>query len=397
MIPTFILAIWLWGLLALSFIGGGIYLIYAWYQRVWRYDAALDRVVFDPNFGFNLPTALLAAGVILLIWAIAGRFLIGLFVGTAPRTKEKTDPPQQKRDGVVHRLSRPDGSTLQVEEYGPRTAPALILTHGWGVNSNEWNYLKEQLTQRFRLIVWDLPGLGLSTQPADRDFHLERLARDLEGVLGLAGDRPAVLVGHSIGGMITLTFCRLFPEALGARVAGLVLVHTTYTNPVRTTTGARFFTAIERPLIVPLLYLTIWLSPLVRVMIWLSYLNGSAHLSTKLQGFAGTESWGQLEFATAFQLQAPPAVVARGMLGMLAYDATETLATIHIPTLVVAGDRDPVCRPEASERIHQGVRRSELAALSPAKHMGLIEQHGRFAKLVGEFARTCFKAMPSRR
>lgn len=397
MIPTFVFAIWLWGLLSLSFIVGGIYFIYEWYQRVWRYDSTLERVVFDPNFGFNLLTAFLVGGLILLVWAFAGRFLMRLFLGNGPHAKDKAAPPRQNRDGVVHRLSRADGSILQVEEYGPKTAPALILTHGWGLNGNEWNYLKEQLTERFRLFVWDLPGLGLSTQPADRDFHLETLARDLEGVLGLAGDRPAVLLGHSIGGMVTLTFCRLFPEALGKRVAGLVLVHTTYTNPVRTTTGAGFFTAIERPLIVPLLYLAIWLSPLVRVMIWLSYLNGTAHLSTKLMGFAGTETWEQIDFATAFQLQAPPAVLARGMLGMLAYDATDTLATIHIPTLVIAGDRDPVCRPEASERIHQGVRDSELTSLSPAKHMGLIEQHGRFAKLIGEFAHTCFNAVPFRR
>ena len=99
MIPTFIFAIWLWGLLSLSFIGGGIYLIYEWYQRVWRYDATLDRALFDPNFGFNLPTALLAAGLILLIWAFAGRFLIRLLLGNAQRSDDKANPPRQKRDG----------------------------------------------------------------------------------------------------------------------------------------------------------------------------------------------------------------------------------------------------------------------------------------------------------
>jgi pimeloyl-ACP methyl ester carboxylesterase len=81
-------------------------------------------------------------------------------------------------------------------------------------------------------------------------------------VLALTGDKPAILLGHSIGGMITLTFCRLFPNALGTRVNGLVLTHTTPTNPIRTTSGAGFFTAIEKPVLVPMLYLTIALSPL---------------------------------------------------------------------------------------------------------------------------------------
>ena len=75
---------------------------------------------------------------------------------------------------------------------------------------------------------------------------MENLSRHLEAVLGLAGDRPAILLGHSIGGMITLTFCRLFPQALGDRVRGIALVHTTYTNPVRTTNMAGLLTALER-------------------------------------------------------------------------------------------------------------------------------------------------------
>jgi pimeloyl-ACP methyl ester carboxylesterase len=207
----------------------------------------------------------------------------------------------------------------------------------------------------------------------------------LEAVLGLADGRPAILLGHSIGGMITQTFCRLFPESLGTRVKGIVLAHTTYTNPVRTVKGAAVYTALERPIIVPLLYLTIWLSPLVWLMNWMSYLNGTAHLGTKQTGYAGTESWGQIEWATRYMLQAPPAVLARGMFGMLKYDATETLPTLHIPILVVCGDQDPVCKPEASDFIHNHVPNSELVPLIPAKHMGLAEHHDDFAKQVRRF------------
>ena len=56
---------------------------------------------------------------------------------------------------------------------------------------------------------------------------------------------------------------------------------TTYTNPVRTTKLASLYTAIEKPVLIPLMYLTIAAWPLVWVMDWLGYLNGSAHRSTK--------------------------------------------------------------------------------------------------------------------
>jgi pimeloyl-ACP methyl ester carboxylesterase len=266
-----------------------------------------------------------------------------------------------------------------------------------GANSTEWYYAKKHLADRFRLIVWDLPGLGLSRKSDNNDYRLEELAGDLDAVLALAGDRPAVLLGHSIGGMIILTFCRLFPEALGRRVAGLVLVHTTYTNPVRTTKGATLYMALEKPVLVPLLHLTIALWPLVWLMNWMSYLNGSAHRSTHRESFAGTETRSQLDFTARFMPHGRPDVLARGMFGMSRYDATATLGTIGIPTLVVAGDRDITTKPEASEQIARGVRDAELVALSPARHMGLIEHNERFDRLVGEFADACLRAGEVRR
>jgi len=77
------------------------------------------------------------------------------------------------------------------------------------------------------------------------------------------------------------------------------------------------------------------------------------------------------------------------MLGMLRYDATSVLKDINVPALVVAGDRDSVCKPEASERMHRDIPDAQLTRLVPAKHMGLIEHHTRFAKIVKTFASLC--------
>jgi pimeloyl-ACP methyl ester carboxylesterase len=77
------------------------------------------------------------------------------------------------------------------------------------------------------------------------------------------------------------------------------------------------------------------------------------------------------------------------MLGMIAYDATATLARINIPTLVVVGDQDTTTKPEAGEFIARNVPGATLATLSPAKHMGLLEHHARFDRLVAGFADSC--------
>jgi pimeloyl-ACP methyl ester carboxylesterase len=48
---------------------------------------------------------------------------------------------------------------LRVESYGRPDAPPIILTNGWGANSTEWDYLKKELADDFRLIVWDYLAL----------------------------------------------------------------------------------------------------------------------------------------------------------------------------------------------------------------------------------------------
>jgi pimeloyl-ACP methyl ester carboxylesterase len=393
MIPTSIFRIWFLGLLSWVLLGVGLYLGHRWYQQAWSYDLNLQRSYFDPHIGYNYQTLLLSVAGCLLFLVLAGGLIVRGILSLLAKAKNPngvSELPKKSREGAtISQIDRPDGSQLRVECYGREGAPPIILTHGWGANSTEWDYLKKELSGEFRLIVWDLPGLGMSTRPTNRDYSMENLSRHLEAVLALAGDQPAILLGHSIGGMITLTFCRLFPKELGDRVRAIALVQTTYTNPVRTTNMAGLFTALERPILVPFLHLTIWLSPLIWLSNVMSYLNGSALLSTKSSGFAGTETWEELDFVARFQLQASPAVMARGMLGMLRYDATSVLKSINVPALVVAGDRDSVCKPEASKRMQRDIPGAQLTHLEPAKHMGLIEHHARFAQIVKTFASLC--------
>lgn len=429
--PFKILGMWFRSLLSIAILAGSVYLLDRWYDEshvVARAPVAVTtpatpddvrpgeepravqveppaRRVFRFEPGLNRPTYLLAAGLALLAWATLGRWIahgvrmLMLRPGVGPgdvaeRGAAEPEPdvdPSAHRRGEVYTIPRPDGSVLRVECYGPADAPPIVFTHGWGADSTEWFYQKKHLSDRFRLIVWDLPGAGLSKKPTNNDYRLENLAADLKDVIDFARGRPALLVGHSIGGMTALTFCKEFPDWLGSKVAGLVLVHTTYTNPVRTTRMAGFYTAIEKPVIVPLLYLTIALWPLAWAMNWLSYLNGSMHRSTHKDSFSGHETRGQLDFIARLPLSYRPDVLARGMLGMIAYDATATLPGIDVPTLVVVGDQDATTPPEAGEFIARHVPSAELVTLSPAKHMGLFEHHGRFDQLVSRFAADCQK------
>ncbi|HLJ94901.1 MAG TPA: alpha/beta hydrolase [Gemmataceae bacterium] len=289
----------------------------------------------------------------------------------------------------VRRLRRPDGTELHIRCAGPPDGPSILFVHGLGADGNEWYPIRNQLAGRFRVIDWDLPGLGKSTMPSNSDWSLERLARDLRAVLSVCEGRPAILVGHSLGGMILLTFCRLFPETLGRQVRGLVLAHATYTNPMKTTTWPRFYTAIQKPIIEPFCHLTIWLAPLLRPLCVLSYLNGLAHRFLQPRLFTGRESWEVLDFLARYYVWDRPDVVGRVTLAMFHYDETKTLEAIHIPTLVVSGDQDPCCTPACQAFMWERIPGAQLLTLSPAKHAGMLEYPRQFARALEDFVSRC--------
>jgi pimeloyl-ACP methyl ester carboxylesterase len=381
-----IFGMWLRGFFAVAVLGLGLILLGHWHEELPTTQDTVSLVTFAERFqswrpGFDQLTACFGGGTLLLLFGLAGRW----WATPTFWRRHGDDEPRHEPAAETRRLRRPDGTILHVEFHGPVDAPPLVLTHGWGCDHVVWHYLKRELGDKYRLILWDLPGLGRSTQPANRDYSLEKMARDLNAVIGLAGRRPVTLVGYSMGGMIMLTHAKLFPEALGPRVAGMILVNTTYTNPLRTMKWGWLFSAFQKPIAEPLAYLTIAASPLLRVLNFLSYLNGSAHRSSARQEFAGTETRGQLDLAAWYYVQSSPAVIARGLLGMFRYDATEVLSSIPVPALAVVGEGDQVTPPDVHARICIDIPRCDLATLGPARHLAMVERHEEFAELVDQF------------
>ncbi len=329
----------------------------------------------------------LAAGLGLLLFTFFGKEFVRLSF------RSGQDEPKQLHSAVMKDVSGPGGEHLHVEIFGREDAPTLVLTHGWSTSETEWYYAKRQLAGQFRLIVWDLPGLGASTGLPDGIYSLDRMSRDLKAVVALANGKPVILVGHSIGGMINLTYCRLFPQDLGSTVAGIVQVDTSYTNPVTTTKNASQSEALQKPVGEPLLHLMSLFSPLVRAMNWLSYQNGISHLMNANSAFAGSETWGQVDLIARYGYESSPDVVARGTLAMFHWDAKAELAQIPVPVLVLVGQQDTTTLPSASVFMKDHLPHAQLLAISPSAHYGLLEQNGRYNEAIAHFSSNTLKSV----
>src|SRR5436190_15408218 len=108
-----------------------------------------------------------------------------------------------------------DGARVHYESYGKGT-DAVVFIHGWTCDLTFWRGQAPVYEKRRSLLV-DLPGHGQSAKP-EVSYTQERFARAVEAVMRDAGVDRAVLVGHSMGGPVALTFQRLFPQKTTAIV-----------------------------------------------------------------------------------------------------------------------------------------------------------------------------------
>ncbi|MFE4857552.1 alpha/beta fold hydrolase [Streptomyces sp. NPDC056670] len=129
-----------------------------------------------------------------------------------------------------------DGVRLAYRVRGSEAAPPVILVHGRGGDSRDWDPIAERLAATRRVYALDLRGHGLSDWPGGYSF--EAFRDDLHGFiteLGLAG---ADLVGHSMGGAAAALLAQEAPGLLGR----LVLEETPPLFPLDPPRGA-----VERP------------------------------------------------------------------------------------------------------------------------------------------------------
>ncbi len=369
--PPIIFLLFFLNILSLAILGGAGWLGWSWFEgeMVADLDGGVTRVRED----WRLWTAL---G--LLAWSLLGRLVVSLLL-----TRGDTVPSKPERAGGVQR-DGVDGASLYVETTGPAGQATLILTHGWGQDSTIWNLAKADLGRRFRIISWDLPGLGRSTAATPNGVSLTAFAANLRSIIRTL-DGPVILVGHSIGGMTIQTLARDFPEMMGREVAGLVLINTTYINPLRTIVFSRLFQLLRAPLIVPVMRLTILLQPLAWLAAWQGYLSGMAHVANRL-GFGRFVTRSQLEHTTLLATRNPPGVLARGNLAMFEWDATATLPGIPIPVLVIGGDRDIVTKLEASRTIASAIPQARLQVVEDVNHMGFLERADLYNAAIADFS-----------
>jgi pimeloyl-ACP methyl ester carboxylesterase len=243
-------------------------------------------------------------------------------------------------------LSR-SGVNLHYEIAGH--GPTVLITHGYSATSYMWRDTVEALKDRYQVITWDIRGHGRSDSPADPVLYSKRAALDdMAELLDVAGANRAILMGHSLGGYLSLAFHVEHPQ----RVRALVLVGT----------GPGYRNADARAG-------------------WNEQAEGRARFFEKrgLVDMGVPEAHGN-QHRSAEGL----ALAARGILAQHDGLVMENLPTIQVPTLIVVGANDTPFLG-ASDYMAQRIPNARKVLVPDAGHMPNLDQPQTFRAALAEF------------
>jgi pimeloyl-ACP methyl ester carboxylesterase len=114
-----------------------------------------------------------------------------------------------------------DGDRIFYREAGPKTAPAILLLHGFPTSSHMFRNLIPALEDRYHIVAPDLPGFGFSDAPGRQQFHytFERLAGTIAGFTGVIGLERFAIYTFDYGAPVGLRLALMGPERITAIIS----------------------------------------------------------------------------------------------------------------------------------------------------------------------------------
>ncbi|MFL5820250.1 MAG: alpha/beta fold hydrolase [Solirubrobacteraceae bacterium] len=258
------------------------------------------------------------------------------------------------------------------------SGPVLLLVHGVTSSSQSWEPVLPLLAERFTVVAPDLLGHGASAKPQG-DYSLGAYACLVRDLLLALGHERATVVGHSLGGGVTMQFAYQFPE----RVERMVLVSSGgLGEEVHPLLRAAALPGSE--FVLPL----ITARPLINAGAALGRLLGQIGLAagSDLGEMArGLASLADLSARQAFVHTVRAVIDPAGQR----VDATDRLYLAEtVPTLVVWGARDRIIPAAHGVRAHELMPGSRLEVFDQAGHFPHHDEPVRFFALLRDFLAT---------
>jgi len=250
------------------------------------------------------------------------------------------------------------------------TGPVTVaLLHGVGGGRCIWDAAHSGTAQAladagYRVIALDLPGYGDSELPETLSTAV--MAQQVAQTLRSLQAHPAVLLGHSMGGMVAQELAASDPQAVSALVLAC-------TSPAFGKPGGDWQQQ----------FLSDRLAPLDQGL-------GMLALAQRLvAGMVSPHSPADaVQRGVDVMRRVPEATYRAALHAIVGFDRRESLATLKVPVLCLAAEDDRTAPPDVMQRMASRIPQAHYHCLARAGHLANVEAPAAFAQAVLEFLET---------
>lgn len=244
--------------------------------------------------------------------------------------------------------------------------PCLVLLHGFPMDHRVWEKSSQHLSTYFKTICIDLPGFG-NSDVLDEIHSMSIMAQAVQAVLDQEKIEKCVVLGHSMGGYVSLEFAKQFPE----RLKGLILLHSQAAADDESAKKNRnnAIKAVNE--------------------------NKEAFIIPFIDGLFSDQFTQKhpekIQFIKEICLSQKVDAISAALAGMRdRADQLELLKRIHVPVLFILGKEDK--RMPFDKIMLQATlpEHAELLILDKVAHFGFMEKPQIVGMTIGQFAEKCF-------
>lgn len=227
----------------------------------------------------------------------------------------------------------------------------LVLLHGFCEDKNSWNDFKQPLLSKMKIISIDLPGFGKSL-PGKNHLSMELMAEAVLAVLDEEKIESCFLLGHSMGGYVTLSFAEKYSD----RLNGIGLFHSSCfaDDEAKKETRKKVAEFVLK--------------------------NGSEAFVRELFPTLFAAEFAKQNETLIFSLEEiaatfPPESIANASLAMgLRKDSVAFLSETELPVLMIIGKKDLAIPFERSLKMAHLPKSACICLLEQSAHMGMFEE-----------------------
>jgi pimeloyl-ACP methyl ester carboxylesterase len=228
--------------------------------------------------------------------------------------------------------------------------PPLVLLHGFACDSRVWARQLYGLSDQFRVVAWDAPGAGTSSDPPG-EFTTVDWARTLAQLIEAVCEQPAHLVGLSWGGIVAQELYRLEPTLVGSLVLADTYAGWKGSFPADIV-AQRLSRCLRDSSLPPQEFAAQWVPE------FFTQAAPPALLDEMTQIVADRHPRG-------FRLMARSSAET---------DTTDVLRAIAVPCLLLWGEGDVRSPLSIAHRFHEAIPGASLAVISEAGHLSNMER-----------------------